>query len=239
MFWDFLSNFGFSAYEQQVLQGLLRYGICSPSLLCEKQGIPSSKVYSAVKRLVERGLVVDMPDNTYALISVAELIVKLKGIVESKNSEYLEGLLNLQNYVLHQVAEPSPTQVRWWSDHVPAFESLLARTKTQDSISICWNIFSHAEANSLAELVAALKEKNVVTQQVLFSPTVSMQSAPQVRQSQAILDRSYIVNMAAQQVIVRLETPNGGGSLYLSIDDAKTASEHQEMFWSQWYKARV
>jgi HTH-type transcriptional regulator, sugar sensing transcriptional regulator len=90
-----LQVLGFSLYEARVYLGLLRHGPQNGNEVAKSAGLPSSKVYSTLKRLASKGIVhsVRVDSSTqYVCVSPDELMHRLRGdYVEPL--EYLEKTL--------------------------------------------------------------------------------------------------------------------------------------------------
>jgi HTH-type transcriptional regulator, sugar sensing transcriptional regulator len=83
---------GLSLYEAKVCVGLLRHGPQNGNEVSKSAGLPSSKVYSTLERLVSKGIVHSVRrDSTtqYVCISPEELIHRLR-------SEFEEPLAHLE-----------------------------------------------------------------------------------------------------------------------------------------------
>jgi len=90
-----LQVLGFSLYEARVYLGLLRHGPQNGNEVAKSAGLPSSKVYSTLKRLASKGIVhsVRVDSSTqYVCVSPDELMHRLRDdYVEPL--EYLEKTL--------------------------------------------------------------------------------------------------------------------------------------------------
>ena len=101
--WSRISRYmGLSEYEARVYVSLVRIGISGASRLSMESGVPRTKIYSVLRRLVERGLVMEVPNKPmeFAPISPKKVFSKklremernlkaLKGIIETLERAYL------------------------------------------------------------------------------------------------------------------------------------------------------
>src|SRR5256885_10868386 len=72
-----LQLLGFSLYEARVYLGLLRHGPQNGNEVAKSAGLPSSKVYSTLERLVSKGIAHSVRDGTttqYVCVSPRELM---------------------------------------------------------------------------------------------------------------------------------------------------------------------
>ena len=101
--WGRISRYmGLSEYEAKVYVTLVRIGVSGASRLSMESGVPRTKIYSVLRRLVERGLVVEVPGKPmeFAPVSPKKVFSEklremernldaLKGIIETLERAYL------------------------------------------------------------------------------------------------------------------------------------------------------
>src|SRR5918911_1702104 len=90
-----LQVLGFSLYEARVYIGLLRHGAQNGNEVARSAGLPSSKVYSTLERLVAKGIVHSVRHGTttqYVCIPPGELMHRLRTEFEEP-LDYLEATL--------------------------------------------------------------------------------------------------------------------------------------------------
>src|SRR5438132_10083951 len=92
-----LHALGFSLYEAKVYVGLLRHGPQNGNKVSKSAGLPSSKVYATLERLVSKGIVKSVRRGSttrYACITADELLHRLRREREEPLA-YLETTLPL------------------------------------------------------------------------------------------------------------------------------------------------
>ncbi|MFW5786724.1 MAG: TrmB family transcriptional regulator [Halanaerobiales bacterium] len=96
---DTLSDLGFNKYEAEAYLILLQKGNISAYEISKKSGVPQSKIYETVKKLVERGLAVARGSNPvkYSPLPINEFLDRYKSQVEDKISYLKENLKDIDN----------------------------------------------------------------------------------------------------------------------------------------------
>src|SRR6266702_6961956 len=90
-----LQLLGFSLYEARVYVGLLRHGPQNGNGVAKSAGLPSSKVYATLERLVSKGIVHSVRHGTatqYVCVPPSELMHRLRADFEEP-LDYLETTL--------------------------------------------------------------------------------------------------------------------------------------------------
>ncbi|MFQ6082266.1 MAG: TrmB family transcriptional regulator [Candidatus Aminicenantia bacterium] len=105
-----LENFGFSNYEAKAYIALLRSKPVTGYQLSKISGVPRSRIYETLERLVKKGAVVTLPGepNKYAPVNSNELLNRLKKGYRSsldllkkelshfKPNQFMESIWNIQ-----------------------------------------------------------------------------------------------------------------------------------------------
>jgi HTH-type transcriptional regulator, sugar sensing transcriptional regulator len=93
-----LTQLGFSQYEAKTYVGLLVNGEQTGYALSNLTGVPQPKVYETLRRLVERGAVVQLLEKpaTYSAIPAKQLFTSLEADFKRRLTDAQEGLKHLQ-----------------------------------------------------------------------------------------------------------------------------------------------
>lgn len=94
-----LSNIGLSTYEAKAYVALLRENPVTAYELAKSSGIPTSKIYEVLTRLIEKKVVFTLGDEgtpRYFPVEAGEFIDRFKNSVESNLKALREDLSNLQ-----------------------------------------------------------------------------------------------------------------------------------------------
>jgi len=93
-----LTQLGFSQYEAKTYVGLLVNGEQTGYALSNLTGVPQPKVYETLRRLVERGAVIQLLERpaTYSAIPAKQLFTSLEADFKRRLADAQEGLKRLQ-----------------------------------------------------------------------------------------------------------------------------------------------
>ena len=92
--WSRISRYmGLSEYEARVYVSLVRIGISGASRLSMESGVPRTKIYSVLRRLVEKGLVMEVPNKPMEFAPISPKKVFSKKLREmERNLKALKGI---------------------------------------------------------------------------------------------------------------------------------------------------
>src|SRR5216683_7517235 len=93
-----LTQLGFSQYEAKTYVGLLVNGEQTGYALSNLTGVPQPKVYETLRRLVERGAVIQLLEKpaTYAAIPAKQLFTSLETNFNQRLADAHEGLKRVE-----------------------------------------------------------------------------------------------------------------------------------------------
>jgi len=102
-----IENLGLSAYEAKAYFALLSESPLTGYKLSKNSGVPRSRIYETIEKLVAKGLVLTQEGNTTLLIPVS-----LESFLEKKEKESKRNI-NFLKEVLPQLKKPVETQGIW------------------------------------------------------------------------------------------------------------------------------
>jgi DNA-binding MarR family transcriptional regulator len=98
---ELLERLGLTQYERRALLALLRRGIADAVTLCEEGDVPSSKIYLAMEKLSQMGLVQIQPSRPrlFAAMSAEEVVERLGEIAREQANAFAVGARGLLDLV--------------------------------------------------------------------------------------------------------------------------------------------
>lgn len=168
---DRLREVGFSMYEARLYSALLRHGPQNGNELSRRSGVPSSKVYGTVEKLIAEGTVqsIKSPNGTqFVALSPDELVSRLRRRFNEPLDFLEEELPQLGDYVPEEVF----LSVSGRGAVVHAARQLIEGATDEVSISI-WS----AELHELIHALAGADARGVSIWGMLYSPDGDLPTA--------------------------------------------------------------
>jgi len=87
---DVLADVGLTLYERKALVALMIHGVADADTLCRQGDVPSSKIYRAMEKLGQMGLVEIQPTRPrlYSAVPADEVVSRLVGILRRNAEEF-------------------------------------------------------------------------------------------------------------------------------------------------------
>ncbi|MBL8015272.1 MAG: hypothetical protein JNK26_03745 [Candidatus Doudnabacteria bacterium] len=242
LFWDFLKDFEFSVYEIKSLAGILRLGTCTPTEIVEAESIPSSKIYSALSSLKQRGLIVES-DNGYSLVATVQLIEILKKLQLDEHTARTEKIANLETFLLHQKST-NPAYQQSLSDQERALAEFIRPALSQPfAIYLQLNLPEESgtgfNSKLLNELVA-IQRDNI---DYVILPEAMRVRVPKHNKSKLKIrfgrstDRMLML-WGDGHVVERNDTQFSLGKWFTHTYDRELFTHKLEDYWKAWYAAQ-
>jgi sugar-specific transcriptional regulator TrmB len=123
---DLLEQVGLTQYERRALVALLRRGIADAVTLCEEGDVPSSKIYLAMEKLAQMGLVQIQPSRPrlFAAMSAEDVVARLGEIARDQAAAFSDGARGLLDLVKDS---PAPSSGRPFTDLALGVEAHVRR----------------------------------------------------------------------------------------------------------------
>ena len=161
-----LTQLGFSQYEAKTYVGLLVNGEQTGYALSNLTGVPQPKVYETLRRLLERGAVIQLLEKpaTYSAIPAKQLFTSLEADFKQRLADAQEGLKRLQ------LGSAEDQRELIWK--LNSFENILNRATSSitSAISTVYLSGTTASLERLKGVVTGASERGVNIVMLHFGP---------------------------------------------------------------------
>jgi sugar-specific transcriptional regulator TrmB len=161
-----LTQLGFSQYEAKTYVGLLVNGEQTGYALSNLTGVPQPKVYETLRRLLERGAVIQLLEKpaTYSAIPAKQLFTSLEADFKQRLADAQEGLKRLQ------LGPAEDQRELIWK--LNSFENILNRATSSitSAISTVYLSGTTASLERLKGVVTGASERGVNIVMLHFGP---------------------------------------------------------------------